>query len=301
LFRLTATSGLGAPIGDQLQIAEIWRWDAYLRSLFLLPVQVGVLWWLAVPALWKAFTARRDSRGWYLTAIALLLVMAYLQFGSGSVSSYSPLPKTPRYTALTTPLLMLVVGAWLAHLSLSRPRLTAAIGAGVFAAALPCLFYLQLSSSERTRNTIAAVAVLEQYPGATVFTDFYSARVLRQLQPQASVQVWYHANFVTNRIVLMNDPETPPQALVLLDRQAAKIYTSSYEMQLPETITGPPSRWTPLWQHRAFEERSVTRQLLEWMRDAAGRLPNGNPLSNRVNRSVSDMIDGDAATLYRVH
>jgi hypothetical protein len=125
--------------------------------------------------------------------------------------------------------------------------------------------------------------------------------VLRQLQPRSAVQVWYHANFVTNQVVLMNDPEARPAALVWLDRQAAKIYTSSYEMQLPASITSPPPHWTPIWQHRAFEEHSLTRRVLEGIRSAASRLPNGNPLSNRINRSVSDMIDGDAAVLYRVH
>jgi hypothetical protein len=161
--------------------------------------------------------------------------------------------------------------------------------------------YLQVSSGERTRNTIAVAGVLEQYPGATVFTDFYSARVLRQLQPHAAVQVWYHANFVGNHIVLMSDPEAAPNSFVWFDRQAAKVYTSSYEMQLPGSITSPPPGWTPLWQHRAFEEHSVTRRALEGIRRAASRLPNGSPLSNRINRSVSDMIDGDAGTLYRVH
>jgi hypothetical protein len=98
LFRLAATSGLGAPNQNQLQMSEIWRWDAFLRSLFLIPVQVGLLWWFAVPALVMAYR-RSDARLKWVATVAVLLA-AYLQFGSGSFTSYSPLPKTPRYTAV---------------------------------------------------------------------------------------------------------------------------------------------------------------------------------------------------------
>lgn len=300
LFRLTASSGLGAPVGDQLQIAQIWRWDAFARSLFLLPLQVGVVWWLALPALWIAFTHRKESRALWFVAIFFLIGMAYLQFGSGSFRSYSPLPKTPRYTALVTAPLMIVLGAWLARLRSRRPRMALAAATLVGTAALPCLFYLQISSSERTRNTMAALPVLDQLSGATVFTDYYSSRVLHQLQPSTTVRTWYHAKFDENRMVVLADPASVPQSYVLLDRQAAKIYTSSYELALPPAVDQPSSQWTPIWQHRAFEDGSLTRRVLEGARIAVRSLPEGNAVRVRVDRAIADMIEGDGAVLYRL-
>lgn len=300
LFRLSATSGMGAAPQEQLQISEIWRWDAFLRSLFLVPAQVGLYWWLGAVAVWAAL--RRGSRPLAFAAISFLMLMLYLQFGSGSLSSYVALPKTPRYTALVTPLLMLVSGAWLAHLLSGRRRLAAVAVMVVLAAtAVPCIAYLHVASSERTRNTLAVLPALRAAEPAQLFTDYYGARVLRILEPQLpKVSVWYHARFDTNQIVVLGDPATAGDAYVLLDRQVAKIYTSSYELDLPPEVATPPADWQLVWSGRAYENGSATRKALEWLRAAAHRLPSGNPLSSRVERSIGDLIDADEAFLYRV-
>jgi len=298
LFRLSATSGLGAAPQDQLQISEIWQWDAFLRSLFLIPAQVGIYWWLAIPALWAAW--RRGGARLAFVAVTFAILMLYLQFGSGSLSSYVPLPKTPRYTALVTPLLMLITGTWLAH-HIARPRRAVAVATLVVLAAVPCIAYLHITSSERTRNTLAVLPALKAAEPAQLFTDYYGARVLRILEPRLpQVNVWYHARFDTNKIVVLADPAAADDAYVLLDRQAAKIYTSSYEMTLPPEIAAPPAGWQLVWSGRAYEDGSVTRAWLECLRAAANRLPNGNPLSSRVERSIGDLIDADEAYLYRV-
>jgi hypothetical protein len=299
LFRLSATSGMSAAPQDQLQISEIWRWDAFLRSLLVIPVQVGLHWWAGIVAVWVAW--RRGDARLRWAAATFLILMLYLQFGSGSLSSYAPLPKTPRYTALVTPLLMLLTGAWLAELAPRRRARTAVIAAALVAAALPCIAYLAIASSERTRNTLAALPALRQAAPEQLFTDYYGARVLRILEPQLpKVSVWYHARFDTNQIVMWGNPTAARDAYVLLDRQAAKIYTSSYEMALPAEVTSPPGEWQLVWQARAYEEGSVTRAWLEQMRALARRLPSGNPLSSRVERSIADLIDADEAYLYRV-
>ena len=114
------------------------------------------------------------------------------------------------------------------------------------------------------------------------------------------VSVWYHARFDTNEIVVLSSPESTAEAYVLLDRQAAKIYTSSYEMTLPPEIALPPADWQLVWSGRAYEDGSLTRMWLEEVRAAANWLPNGNPLSSRIERSIADLIDADQAYLYRV-
>ena len=301
LFRLTATSGLGAPVQEALQIAEIWRWDAFLRSLWLLPVQVGVAWWLALPAVWMLWRERRRvPRGLLFVGAALVVVMLYLQFGSGSLSAYTPLPKTPRYTALATPLLMLVLGGWLARQVSAGRRFGMVAAAALVVAAVPCLVYLSISSSERTRNTLAVLPALERIEPANLYTDYYGARILRLLEPRSDVRVWYHAKFETNEIVISADPRGADGAYVLLDRQAAKVYTSSYELQLPPQIDQPPPTWTLVWRHRAYGDGTLTRALLEGARDASAWLPGDHPLGRRIQRSISDMIDGDEAMLFRV-
>jgi hypothetical protein len=280
LYRLTATSGLGAPLSEQLQIAEIWRWDAYLRSLWLMPSQVGLMWWVAFAALWFAWRTRRAMRPLAFVALVFVIAMLYLQFGSGSIGAYSPLPKTPRYTALATVGLMLISGAWLASLIHTRRRLGVLTASVLALAALPCIAYLHIASSERTRNTLAVAAALSAVEPAPLYTDYYSARVLRLLVPGRDIRVWYHAKFDENTMLLMNEP--PPGAYVLLDRQSAKVYTSSYQLTLPDAVEEQP------------------RRLLEGLRAAALRLPSGNPLRNRVIRNVTEIIDDDQATLYRV-
>jgi len=298
LFRLSATSGMGAAPQDQLRISEIWQWDAFLRSLFLIPAHVGLYWWLGAFAVWAAL--RRGSRPLAFAAIAFLILMLYLQFGSGSLSSYVPLPKTPRYTALVTPLLMLVSGAWLAQLLHGRRLVSVAAMVVLAVTAVPCIAYLHVTSSERTRNTLAVLPALRTVEPAPLFTDYYGARVLRILAPQLPMRVWYHARFDTNQVVVLGDPATAGDAYVLLDRQVAKIYTSSYELRLPPEIAMPAADWQLVWSGRAYENGSAARAGLEWLRDAAARLPSGNPLSSRIERSIGDLIDADEAYLYRV-
>ena len=134
-----------------------------------------------------------------------------------------------------------------------------------------------------------------------LYTDYYGARALRILGPDlANVSVWYHARFDTNQIVVTGVPESSVDTYVLLDRQAAKIYTSSYEMALPSQIAEPPATWQLVWTNRAYGDDTWSRTLLETARTVVNRLPEGNPLSARVTRSVADMIDGDEAMLYRV-
>ncbi|MEO8680889.1 MAG: glycosyltransferase family 39 protein [Vicinamibacterales bacterium] len=300
LFRLTATAGLAAQEQGQLQIAQIWKWDAFLRSLFVLPVQVGLLWWLAVPAVWAAWR-RGDARLRFL-AVAFLGLAAYLQFGSGSLSSYVPLPKTPRYTALLTPFVILLVGTWLAWtFERGRQLRAAAALALVVIAAVPCTAYLAIASNERTRNTLAVLPALRDLEPEPLYTDYYGARVLRVLEPGLpQVNVWYHAHFATREMVVTSNPGSARDAYVLLDRQAAKVYTSSYEMTLPEQVTHPPATWTLVWTHRAYGDGTWARSILEGVRQAAGWLPNGNPLSSRINRDIADLIDGDEAMLYKI-
>jgi hypothetical protein len=86
----------------------------------------------------------------------------------------------------------------------------------------------------------------------------------------------------------------------LLDRQSAKVYTSSYQLTLPDAVEEQPRQWNLLWSHRAYPDRALSRRLLEGLRAAALRLPSGNPLRNRVIRNVTEIIDDDQATLYRV-
>jgi hypothetical protein len=44
----------------------------------------------------------------------------------------------------------------------------------------------------------------------------------------------------------------------------------------------------------------VARALLTGAGAAADWLPNGKPLSSRINRNISDMIGGDHAVLYKI-
>lgn len=300
LFRIAASSGLAAQEQGQLQIAQIWKWDAFLRSLFLLPVQVGLIWWLAIPALWASW--RHGDRRLRFCFVAFLVLAAYLQFGSGSLTSYVALPKTPRYTAILTPFLIVLVGVWLAQ-TFERGRRMRAVAALalVMCAAVPCIAYLDLASSERTRNTLAVLPALRQAAPERLYTDYYGARVLRILEPDLpQPSVWYHAHFDTREMVMMAEPGTSGGAYVLLDRQAAKVYTSSYQMRLPDQVTSPPQAWKLVWTHRAYGEGTWARAILEGSRTMAARLPNGNPLRSRIDRNIGDLIDGDEAMLYQV-
>jgi hypothetical protein len=300
-FRLTATSALegGSTVSTDLQISDIFKPDAYLRSLYLFPIQVGIVWWLLIPSLWSA-VVRGTAAARFLAAL-FVIVAAYLQFGSASFSSYAPLPKTPRYTVIVTPLVMMLVGAWTARLYASRRKaLAIAVMVIMIAAAVPCIVYLSITSSERSRNSFRVAETLQRLPPAPVYTDFYSARGLRVLSPELPVKVWYHANFQSNEIALQSDPDHDAGAYVLLDLQSAKIYTSSYQMKLPATISEPHPNWAMVWQGRAYEVNSLGRRLLEAGRATATRLLPGSTFSRRVERSVDDIIEGDAVTLFRV-
>jgi hypothetical protein len=303
LFRLASTSGLGFVSQDGMQIGNIYRWAAYPRTLWLMPVQVGVMWWLLIPAIWGAIRPRRwesATNGIKALAVLFIIVFAYLQFGSGSFRVYSPLPKSPRYTALVTPMLTLLVGAWLSQLFTSRPKLARWVVASVVVTAVPCIMFLSASSSERTRNTLSVLPALRQVNGATLYSDYFSIRLLRLLQRDSTLAVWFHARFDSREFVFPSKPDGDTGAYVLMDQQITKIYTSSYEMALPHEVTEPPPSWKVVWTGRAYGDGSLSRVVLEAMRSVLGKLPAGTTLRDRGTGYISDMIDNDRATLYQV-
>ena len=93
--------------------------------------------------------------------------------------------------------------------------------------------------------------------------------------------------------------ESLTDAYALLDRQAAKVYTSSYQMPLPQAVDVPASAEI-IWTHHAYPPGTASRRLLEAMRGAAAWLPEGNALRRRITAGVSDIIEGDDAVLYRL-
>lgn len=296
--RLAVTSGLGAPPTSDLAISGIWSMDAYLKTLWLLPVQVGLFWWLAIPAVWGGLRSR--VRGVRFLSVALIIAFCYLQFGSGSIREYVPLPKTPRYSAIATPFLILVLAAWVAEQLESHRRRTQAAMAVLTLASLPCIFLMSIEASERMKNTLAAVSVIREIKPPRLYTDYYSARLLTLLLPHdTEVIPWYHADFNARVMQVKADPDKDAGAYVLFDRQASKIYTSSYELRLPPAVEDSPHQWRRVWLHHAYGEDGVPRHVLNAIETVADALPQV-PLSSRVSRNVRDMIDGDEAALYRV-
>ena len=300
-FRLTATSALegGSQISTDLQISDIFKPDAFLRSLFIVPVQVGILWWLLVPALWIAF--RRGDARIRFVALLLVIVAAYLQFGSASFSKYAPLPKTPRYTAIVTPLLIMLIANWMSCLFASGRRLAATtVIVAMVAVAIPCLIFLNITSSERSRNSFSVAKVLQTLPPGPVYSNFFSVRALRVLAPEREMKTWYHANFQRNEVEVRNSPNQDNGAYVLLDLQSSKIYTSAYEMPLPAEVTEPHPNWVVVWKGQAYESDSLGRRLLEGIRSMTTNVVPESALRQRVQRSIADIIDGDEVTLFRV-
>ena len=297
-FRLTGTSGLGARnVSEQLLVSSIWRWDAYLRSLLLIPHQVGLYWWAAIPATVAALSARdRSTRA---VIFAFVLTFAYLQFGSGSIHNYSPLPKSPRYTAIATPFLILVVAWWIDHVWASGKRVGAqAVVAIIVVASLPCVLFLSLSGSERARNTIAVAQVIRERNIDAVYTDYYSARLLNLLVPGVA-RTLFHADWKTNVTRLAVAPDALRGHFVLIDYQMAKIYTSSYEIVLPPLVSQPPEDWQTVWTHEAYPRDSAGRSLLEGVRRFSGFIGQ-NFVTERLARNIGDMIDRDEARLLLV-
>src|SRR5689334_4548132 len=156
---------------------------------------------------------------------------------------------------------MVMVSAWLAGLFVSRRRWAIAIATAVAVAAIPCLLYLQLSTDERTRNTVAAARALDTLGPGSLHTDYYTARVLRLAAPDRDIRVWYHAQFDQRRMTVLAPP--PPGAYALLDRQAAKVYSSSYQLPLPQEVITVPPNASIVWTHHAYPPNSVSRRLLE--------------------------------------
>lgn len=298
LFRLTGTEGQAAPVAESLRLASIWQWHAYLRSLWVMPHQVGLYWWAALPAAVAAVRSR-DRRVWFILA-CLLGAGAYLQFGSNSFTQYIPLPKTPRYTAVVTPFLTLLVAWWLAAGSSREGRWSAWALTFVLASSVPCVAYYAATGGERLRNTVVVARVLEQERVATLTTDVYSARAL---------QVLSRRGLETSPLFV--NPPTPPQlelaapldrltgTHVLVDRQALKILTSSYELALPADLERPHPGWTTVWTGRAYPEGTASRRLLEWVLAISRWLPEGS-VRSRTEFTVRDAIDGDEAVLYYV-
>ena len=149
------------------------------------------------------------------------------------------------------------------------------------------------------RNTVAALVVARS-SGAPVYTDFYSARALEILGRDAvTPAVLFHADFKHGTWRLPVEPQSLGGAYVLIDRQLCKIYTSTYNIPLPQPLSDPPKHWRQVWAHNAYPIDGVERRALAGIRWLALRVPS-NGISSRIIRNIDDTIDGDSAALYYV-
>lgn len=301
LYRLARTSGQAAPVSDALGLASIWHWSAYLRTLWVMPYQVGLYWWFFVPAA-IAIVRRGDRTSRFLFG-SLIILALYLQFGTNSLSAYVPLPKTARYTAITTPFLISLLAWWVVDLQKKgHVRFASYSLVLLVVTALPCIGFEAISGGERTRNSVAAVAAIKKERAATVYTDFYSARTLTALtRTKCDIELLLHANLSSGQEA-MHLRATPNDLLgnyVLIDHQACKVYTSSYQLKLPGMIAKPPAKWRPVWSHHAFPRDGLAFAALNSIRGMNSSLPT-NFLTARVERNLADMLDDDTATLYFV-
>ena len=117
------------------------------------------------------------------------------------------------------------------------------------AAAVPCIAYLDISSSERTRNTLAVLPALRAVAPEQLFTDYYGARVLRILEPQLpKVSVWYHARFDTNQIVVLGDLRSAADAYVLLIGRRRRSTPRLTRWRCRPRSPPPPADWQLVWR-----------------------------------------------------
>ena len=301
LYRLRGTSGAGASVAG-VQMGAIWDSLSYARTLLGMPYQVGLFWWVAIPAAVAAF--RSPSRWLRVFVCTFIAVGAYLQFGSNSLTSYLPLPRTPRYTAIVTPFLILVLAGWLSALASTRRGLALWLAGLLFITAIPCVAYAAISGSERRRNTMAVVPVIRELrlhsAKPVIYTDYYSARSLTLLlDSRYGVRPLFHADYAAARTKMLAPLESLGGGYVLVDRQSSKIYTSTYEYSLPTEIDHPPASWRPIWTSEAYSPDDLDRQLVDQLRRVNARLPD-NVMSRRVERNLADMVDGGTATLYYI-
>jgi hypothetical protein len=295
LFRLAGTAAKAAPVDENLQLASIWQWHAFARSLFLMPYQVGLFWWAALPAV---VLAMRRGGPWRTVALTLAVVGVYLQFGSNSLTSYVPLPKSPRYTAILTPMLILTIAGWLAAAFERRRRVAWAVAAVLVLTSLPCIALGAITAGERMRNVIAVAPVLRDHGVTRLYTDFYSASALKVLAgDRVDVRVWYHAEGSGPQMTIKTVPAPDAGAFLWVDRQSAKVYTSSYGLTLPADVQQVPGGWHSVLRRRAYVEGSASRAALDALRRLGRHVP-VSFVAQRIERNVTDMIDADDAELF---
>lgn len=301
LIRVTGSSGNAAEVSGH--ISGLWQWDAFFRSLLVMPYQVGLYWWLAFFAVIAAFR-HKDMNVHWLTC-CFLLIMCWAQFGSGSFTEYSPLPKSPRYTIIATPFLILLLGWWFTVFCRSQPQRALVLGCAVVSVSVLCISFIAVQANERTRNTNEVVKVLSKMNIKEIYTDYYSARLVNVLmREQVAAKVLYHANFsesakiaVLPKVSLLEDLCSLDNKYVLIDLQQSKLYTDSYEIPLPVEVKTPPHSWTVIWEGRAYD--GISRNILAKISSASSIIP-VRSITERVQRFISGMIDGDTATLFLV-
>ncbi len=301
LIRVTGSSGNASEVSGH--ISGLWRWDAFIRSLFVMPYQVGIYWWLTFFAVVSAFK-KHDANVHWLTC-CFLLIMCWAQFGTGSFSDYSPLPKSPRYTIIATPFFVLLLGWWLTGYCSGKLFRAWILGAAVLVVSLLCISFFAIQANERTRNTDEVVKILSKMDIKEIHTDYYSARLVNiLLNGRTKANVLYHANFsesattgVSPEVRLLEDLQSLDGKYVLVDLQQSKLYTHSYEIPLPVDIRTPPSSWQVIWKGRAYD--GITRNLLSMISMAGSMIP-VHSVADRIQRFISGMISEDTATLYFV-
>ncbi len=285
-------------LADGMRMQALWDWDAFLRPLFVMPYQVGAYWWCAVPAVVMAL--RRGGAAGRLLALLLLVVFAYLQFGSAAILTYVPLPKSARYTAILTPMLILLLAGWLSAIyRAGRSRVATALITGIVVTSVPCLIAYGLTASERTRNAVHVVAALKAHDVRTVYADSISGRLLRSLvDKRVEVHDWFQADFDRRQMSVTTSIDDLRGKFVFLDWQGFKVYTSNYGLQLPDDVRQVSREADVVWSGRAYPMGGWQRSVLEGVRSASRYVP--GYVGRRIAANCADMLDNDEAALLRV-
>lgn len=301
LIRITSTGSNASEVSGH--ISGIWHWSAYIRSLLVMPYQVGIYWWLTLIAVIIAL--KNSCVTLRFLCYCLFLSFAWLQFGTGSFFSYDPLPKVPRYTVLSSIFVILILTWWLNRLWQDHNKLSLGIMAAGTAASVACILFISIQGNERTRNTIAVLPELEKNNIQTIYTDHYSAKLLSILTTGKTNGIeMYHANFSEAKlsgnnlqVKITNQPS--PGQYVFIDNQQSKIYTLAYEIPLPSSVEEPPSDWQVIWKGNAYAPNSLERDFLEFSQSISNNIPAAS-FKIRIQRFLSGMIDSDSAVLYYI-
>lgn len=292
LYRLKVVSSGFASFSDQLSahLQEQKSVSAFVKSVFLKPTEFGLHAAAAfVGSSLALVRCRKEHRPLLLWFWPLL---AYLCFGTWSLTSYVPTTKDPRYLLQVAIPGFVLLAAMLTPMvqrkgvlrAVALSGLSLVVAAGLVLSHVVWVYrHENAAGAQQLAATIRSISKQQGWePDETrIWAEHYVACNLRAVLPEFDIRAVTVADKNSGHCEILVDENEITSGIVVNDVFLNEKYSTETKVLLPEYIRKPPRNWSLISKEQTSRE-GISYDIIRWLAQATGYRINGLNASLRV-------------------